>query len=136
MKTPKTLPDAIARRELLYGENTAPELLKAYGGLYQAADRLLDALEFYHRGGFSEEVDGLQAWAREAGDVFLLQRIEQLTGATLEKSAWEAAARSAQAKGLLSFAMIAFRSAGLEQEALALEAEVPATDAASGATAG
>ncbi len=126
LKPPNELPDALGRRKELYGPDTPPERLKAYGDLYKGAERLLDALEFYVRGSCAEELKVLLKEVQREGDAFMLHRYEQLTGEKLDTAIWEDVARNAQSRGQLAFARLAFERAGLEEEAKAI-AEQPDT---------
>lgn len=111
------LPDALNRRNVLYGSASAAADLKRHGDLYWAADRLLDALEFYARAGDAAGVEQVKRRAIEDGDAFLADRIAQLGQPALDAAQWRALAERAATRGMLVFARRAYERAGLHEAA-------------------
>jgi hypothetical protein len=101
------IPDAITRRDLLYGPNVPVDELLRLGQAYLAGGRILDALEFFARAGAKDALTALRTRAIECGDAFIGIRLEQLGEAALTPSEWQALADAASARGLMCFAATA-----------------------------
>jgi len=66
----------IEKRDLINAKDANPEVVKAYGQLYWDAGRFSDALDFFLAAGDADGLVRVKARAIEAGDSFLLHRLE------------------------------------------------------------
>ncbi|MGE0710012.1 MAG: hypothetical protein AB7N76_25835 [Planctomycetota bacterium] len=135
-KAESGLPDALERRNVLYGvPKRAPDYAKL-GQRYAAAGRKSDALECFEKVTDQEQrralIKGVQDEALKQGDYFLLNRTHNQ--APLGPSDWLAAARNAREAGKLRYALKAAERAvddGLVSELkAALGIVEPAAEAA------
>lgn len=101
------LPNAIDRRNILYGDKTPKERLIQLGEAYLEADRWLDALEFFARAEHAPGLDRVREHAVASGDAFLAVRMEQLGCDPLAADQWAALGAKAEADGKHSFAATA-----------------------------
>ena len=96
--------DCLAKRDLLAARNTAPEKLKARAQAFIEAGMVMDAMRFLAAAGESEKVAEMAENAVEEGDLFLyLQALRELGREPLPDELHKLA-RSAEARGMLSFA--------------------------------
>lgn len=113
MANPKhTLPDLIARRNLLFGKEGAKADLGGVANAYLEAGRMLDALEFFAKAGDTAGIDRVEAHAAEAGDAFLLRQVARLGKRAIATDRWTACAKAAEAADKTVFAIEAYREAG------------------------
>jgi len=85
----------------------SPALCRDYGHKFLELGWREDALEFFQKGGVTEELEKLKACAVEMGDAFLLARLGKQ-----EPEVWRRLAERALALGKLHFARRAFEVAG------------------------
>lgn len=111
------LPNALERREYLYGEPKRKPKYETLGDDYAAAGNFSDAVECYEKLEASKrdaKLKSLRSDAMKEGNYFLLNRID--AHLPLEPSEWHEAARKAQAGGRLLYAYKAAQKS--EDEAL------------------
>ncbi len=117
------LPDALERRELLYGRPRRAPDYAALGDRYHEAGRRLDALEAYWRipdeAARAERIARLEKEAVEHGGAFLLLRIA--TRQPVDRESWRKASANAEAAGKLRYALMAAKEAGDAEVIEALE---------------
>ncbi|RLA83048.1 MAG: hypothetical protein DRG40_07235 [Deltaproteobacteria bacterium] len=111
------LPNALKRREILYGKETPPQVLIEYGDLYMEAGRLNDAVEFYGRAQHREGLLRLKERALKEGDYFLFSQVAEFLSEDPSPEEWRELARAAMEKGRYQFALKAFHRAGDNEEA-------------------
>lgn len=104
---------AIEKRDLINAKDADPELLKAYGELYWEAGRFSDALDFFLCAGDVDSLAKVKARAIEAGDSFLLHRLEASAALRVEREDWLRLAEQAEKLGKGSVAETA-RTRGAE----------------------
>lgn len=118
------LPTWQEKKQLLYDRSIEvdPAFLAELGDRLRKADRLLDALEFYHRAGHEEGVASLRAAAVEQGNFFLCLRCADLSRRPADQEEVLRLAANAEARGRFTYALRAYRHAGdAEGEARARE---------------
>lgn len=98
------LPDAIERRNILYGEKATAEQRINLGDAYLAAGRQLDALEFYARAEHQPGIAKIREVAVAEGNTFLAARLEQLGLPGLSPEQWQSLADNAASRGLELYA--------------------------------
>ncbi|RME85242.1 MAG: hypothetical protein D6785_04630 [Planctomycetota bacterium] len=98
------LPDAITKREVIYGNRPWPLSLEECGNRYQKMGQLMDALLFFHKAGALDKIENLAQLAIEEGNAFLLLQIENLLDKSRAKDDWVKLAKNARAKGKDSYA--------------------------------
>lgn len=108
----RDLPDPIKRREILYGKDTPPDVLREYGRLYLQEGRLNDAVEFFGRAGYREGLMELKQIALKEGDFFLLHHIGEFLQEEFPPEVWKALGKRALEMGKYHFAYKAFGQAG------------------------
>jgi hypothetical protein len=104
---PKGIPNCLKKRQLLNNQVLSPDLCREYGSRFLELGWREDALEFFKKGGVSEELEKLKAYCLETGDAFLLARLGKQ-----EPEVWRRLAERALALGKLHFARRAFEFAG------------------------
>ncbi len=117
------LPDALERRELLYGRPRRQPDYAKLGERYLEAGRRSDALEAFWRLEDAEErqarIRSLKDEAVKEGGAFLLTRIATRDPVTADE--WREASEKAEADGKLRYALAAARQAGDAARVKALE---------------
>ena len=106
------LPDAMRRRNILYGDDSKPAELIRLGESYLEEGLLLDALEFFARAEHEDGIETIRTRAVRDGDAFLGLRLVQLGLAPLDAARWKELAASAASKGLDRYAAMALEQAG------------------------
>jgi hypothetical protein len=104
---PKGVPNCLKKRQLLNEKTLTPALCRDYGLKFLEQEWWEDALEFFKRGEFTNELEKLKEVAMETGDAFLLARL-----GNQEPETWRQLAEQALALGKLHFARRAFEVAG------------------------
>lgn len=108
------IPDALERRDLLYGRPKRAPDYADLGERYLAAGRRADALEAFTRLEDAEDrrarIANLRDEAVGDGTVFLLERIAVV--GSVEEGHWKAASQAAEQGGKLRYALTAARRAG------------------------
>jgi len=94
----------IEKRDLINAEDANPEVVKAYGQLYWDAGRFSDALDFFLCAGDVDGLASVKARAVEAGDGFLLHRLEGSGTIPVERGDWLRLAEQAEKLGKASVA--------------------------------
>ncbi len=110
--TKHTLPDLIARRNLLFGKEAAKSNFTDVANAYFEAGRMVDALEFFARAEDTAGIDRVEAHAAETGDAFLLHQIIRLAKRPVGAETWATCAKAAEAAEKVVFAIDAYREAG------------------------
>ena len=117
------VPDALERRQLLYGRPKKQPNFAELGEGYLAAGRRGDALEAFDRIADAEERRARIAKLRDEavgdGTVFLLERVAALD--TVEEGHWKEASQAAEQAGKLRYALTAARRAGDAERIARLE---------------
>jgi hypothetical protein len=103
---PKGIPDCLKKRQLL-NDQLSPELCREYGQKFLELGWQEDALEFFKKGGLTDDLDKLKAYCLETGDAFVLWRL----GHQVPED-WRQLGERALALGKLCFAKRAFEFAG------------------------
>ena len=104
---PKGIPNCLKKRQMLNDQVLNPALCREYGNKFLALGWREDALEFFKRGNFADELANLKAYCLETGDAYLLARIGKQ-----EPEVWNRLAERALALDKLHFARRAFEIAG------------------------
>jgi hypothetical protein len=89
----------IDKRDLINAKDVDPEVLKAYGQLYGEAGRFSDALDFFLCAGDTDGLTEIKTRAVEAGDSFLLHRLEASGAIRVEREDWLRLAEGAERLG-------------------------------------
>jgi hypothetical protein len=103
---PKGIPNCLKKRQLL-NEEISADLCREYGRQFLEMGWMEDALEFFRKGGITDELEKLKAYCLESGDAFLLWRLGHQ-----EPEDWRQVGERALALGKLFFARRAFEFAG------------------------
>ncbi len=106
------LPDPLKRRDILYGQDTPPEVLKEYGDLYLQEGRANDAVEFFGQACYKEGLFHIRQMALEEGDLFLFSRATEFLRQEVSADDWRKLAEKALEKGKYLFALKAFEKVG------------------------
>ncbi len=116
--------DCVEKRNLLFG-NTSPSDLVGVAEAYLSEGRISDALAFFVRAENEAGIAKILEGAVADGDTFLLEQV-RLAGREVPADAWKRTAENAKAAGKIMFAIKAFRAAGDDAAADALEPGQPA----------
>lgn len=106
------IPDALVRREHLYGDLGLEVDLRAYGDLYFEENRFLDAFLYYQRAGDEEKMKQVRQRGLEAGDFNILAKVTLEKNMSLSNEEWRTAAETAFSAGKLRYAAAMFERAG------------------------
>jgi hypothetical protein len=104
---PKGIPDCLKKRQLLNDKVLSPDLCREYGQKFLELGWWEDALEFFKKGGMTDELEKLKEYALETGDAFLLGRLGHQ-----EPEDWRRLGDRALDLEKLHFARRAFEMAG------------------------
>ncbi len=104
---PKGIPNCLKKRQLLNENGLNPTLCRDYGHKFHELGWWEDALEFFKKGEFAEELEKLKDYSLETGDAFVLARL-----GNREPEVWRRLAERALALGKLYFARRGFEMAG------------------------
>jgi len=104
---PKGIPDCLKKRQLLNDKVLSPDLCREYGQNFLELGWQEDALEFFKKGGMTDELEKLKEYALETGDAFLLGRLGHQ-----EPEDWRRLGDRALDLEKLHFARRAFEMAG------------------------
>jgi tetratricopeptide (TPR) repeat protein len=107
-----TLPDPLKRRDILYGRNTPPEVLREYGDLYLNEGRPNDAVEFFGQACYKEGLQRIRQVASEEGDLFLFSRAAEFLQEEVSPQDWSMLGKKALEKGKYLFALKCFEKTG------------------------
>lgn len=122
----KDLPDPLARRDLLWGEQKRPVDHAAMAERYLEHARYSEAFDFVERVTDAERKDALRARIRDEalreGDYFLLNRVDLV--APVGEARWRDALRKAKDLGKLRYALRIARKLGDQPEVAALEQQL------------
>jgi hypothetical protein len=135
---PKGVPNCLKKRKLLNDQTLSPTLCQEYGLKFLALDWREDALEFFKKGGITEELEKLKAYSLETGDAFLLARLgerqpevwRQLAERALTLDKWHFARRAFEMagdddKGAMVTGLIAGQTVGADQTPVEVPGEAP-----------
>jgi hypothetical protein len=103
---PKGIPDCLKKRQLL-NEPVSSDLCREYGQKFLELGWREDALEFFKKGGLTDDLEKLKAYCLETGDAFLFWRLGHQVAED-----WRLVGERALALGKLFFARRAFEFAG------------------------
>jgi hypothetical protein len=101
------MPNCLKKRQLLNDKVLSSDLCRQHGLKFLELGWREDALEFFQKGGMTEELEKLKAYCLETGDAFLLGRLGRQT-----PEDWRRLGERALALGKLHFARRAFEIAG------------------------
>ena len=107
-----TLPDPLKRRDILYGRNTPPEVLREYGDLYLHEGKPNDAVEFFGQACYKEGLRQIRQMAMEEGDLFLFSRATDFLQEEVSREDWRKLGKQALEKGKYLFALKCFEKIG------------------------
>ncbi len=93
------LPRPLARRDVLYNQETPREKLVELGRAYLEQDLLFDAADFFCEAHDREGLELIKARACEMGDAFLLWRVRMTVPELVSGSDWDDLARRAKELG-------------------------------------
>jgi hypothetical protein len=105
---------SLEKRDLLNETAVSLDALVSWGEHYEEVGSLYDAVDFYEKAGQTDALSRVLLKAREAGNVFLVNRICRITGYEPGKEEWISLAECAKELGKLTFAAEAYRHAGVE----------------------
>ena len=117
MAKKQEIPGFTSKRKLLFGEKTKPEKMRETGEFFMDAGRLDDALEFFERCDAQDLTRRVARRAMEDGNVPLYMRAMRVLREDAGPEDWRRLAANAEKAGAFATAMVAYRSAGLEEEA-------------------
>ena len=106
------LPDALKRRDILYGQNTPTEVLREYGDLYLHEGKPNDAVEFFGQACYKEGLQRMRQMAMEEGDLFLFSRATEFLQEEVSPEDWRKLGKKALEKGKHFFAIKCFEKIG------------------------
>lgn len=98
------LPDAVTKREIVYGNRSWSLGLIECGNRCVKNGQLMDALLYYLKAGATDKIEEVVSLAVEDGNAFLLEQIERLTKEEKGKDLWEKLQENAQNKGKNAYA--------------------------------
>jgi len=101
------MPDCLKKRQLLNDKVLSLDFCREYGRKFLELGWREDALEFFKKGGMTDELEKLKAYGLETGDAFLLGRLGPQT-----PEDWRRLGERALDLGKLHFARRAFEMAG------------------------
>ena len=107
----------IDKQTLLYGAKSDPATLVKVAKRFEEAGLLTDAVQFYNRAEDRDSLSRLRKQAVENGDFFTAKQTSSYLGQALDKDELSQIGRLALEKGWHTFAVEAFETAGLENEA-------------------
>ena len=120
-KGEKPLPDAITKRDMVFGGQTPSEQLIELGDRYMAHERYYDALDCFAQAKAIDRIEKLAQIALEDGDAALFQETLLARGIKAEPDVWRMIAQRAEELGKFAFAEFAYRMAGDEAKLLEYE---------------
>jgi len=85
----RKLPDYRLKQKILYLDDTKPDDLINYGGLFFEAGAYSDALDFFQKSNHHEGIQKIKNIAFESGDVMLFQRAAKAMNLELSSLDWE-----------------------------------------------
>jgi tetratricopeptide (TPR) repeat protein len=106
------LPDALKRRDILYGKGTSAEVLREYGDLYLREGKPNDAVEFFGQACYKEGLRRICQMAVEEGDLFLFSRAAEFLQEEVSPEEWRKLGKKALEKGKYLFALKCFEKIG------------------------
>jgi tetratricopeptide (TPR) repeat protein len=106
------LPDALKRRDILYGKGTPAEVLREYGDLYLREGKPNDAVEFFGQACYKEGLRRICQMAVEEGDLFLFSRAAEFLQEEVSPEEWRKLGKKALEKGKYLFALKCFEKIG------------------------
>lgn len=119
------IPDYKQRQKILYIDKTPPEELARFADMLLVQNRYSEAFDYLERMGDAERLRSFMNDAKERGDFFNFERTARKLNLEVERGEWEELARKAVEKGLIRYAVEAYRRAGNRQKARELIAEFP-----------
>jgi len=103
----------LEKRDLLNQPAVSVDKLLHWGRVFEEAEMVSDALDFFEKADSREDLLRLFARAREEGDLFLFRRLAKILGHEPTSDEWLSLARRAEDAGKTVFASEALRSGGL-----------------------
>jgi hypothetical protein len=107
----------LEKRDLLNQPAASIETLSSWGGKYEEAGSVFDALDFYAKANNREALERLLKLASDEGDVFLFKQVCRVLKYEPGAEEWLAVAKKAEELGKLAFAAQAYRLGGHEETA-------------------
>ncbi len=133
---PRSLPNALDKRDVLYGvKNSSTAELAELGKKFEAEDHLSDALDFFARSNTAADVERIEARALEEGDFFLYSRCQKILGRSDTEGRWRELGQKALEQKKYRYALRAFERGGLTdleasvRELLANQPDIQAEEA-------
>ncbi len=102
----------LEKRDLLNQPAVAVDKLLHWGRVFEEAEMLSDALDFFEKADSRDDLLRLFARAREEGDLFLFRRLAKALNHEPTSDEWLSLARRAEEIGKTAFALEAYRSGG------------------------
>ena len=100
----RKLPKPLARRDILYGVDTPPDILIQRGTQYLEAGLVFDAVEFFARAGHRPGLAEMREAALEMGDAFLLRKVQEAAPDLVGAADWQTLAARAKELGKDTYA--------------------------------
>jgi hypothetical protein len=104
----------LEKRDLLNQSAVSINRLLEWGAVYEEADLINDAIDFYERANAAEPLEKLLSIAREEGDAFVYGRILKALNREATPQEWISLGEKAAEFGKHAFAQEAFKRGGLE----------------------
>ena len=117
MAKKRKLPDPLHKRDLLYSRKGKAVNHVHYGDLFLEEGMLNDALDFYAAAGNPEKIRIVLDRALQAGDAFLLRRVEKVLPGEVTAETWERLGDAAAAGEKYHSALQAYERAKSEEKA-------------------
>lgn len=111
-----SLLSCLAKRDLLNQVDAPVSALLNWGKIYEEADLVYDAVDFYEKAGAKEALTALMEKARDEGDFFLFFRACRALGREAAPEEWIAVGKRAEELGKTSLAEQAYRRGGVRTE--------------------
>lgn len=99
------LPDPIEKRDQIYGDSTDTEDLRELGNRFFEHGHLPDALEAYVEGDIEKGAKKVLEKAREQGNYFLINTINEQWPQLVNENTWKTAGENAEDAGRLTDAV-------------------------------
>jgi aspartate/tyrosine/aromatic aminotransferase len=106
---------SLQKRDVLNETVASLDALRSWGEHYEEVGSLYDAVDFYEKAGAADGLGRVRLRAKEAGNVFLFQRVCRITGYEPGREEWISLADIAKKLGKLTFAAEAYQCAGVQE---------------------
>jgi hypothetical protein len=116
MAKKRKLPDPLHKRDLLYSRKGKAVNHVHYGDLFLEEGMVNDALDFYAASGNPQKIRIVLDRALQAGDAFLLRRVEKVLPREVTAETWERLGDNAAAQEKYHYALQAYERAKSEEK--------------------